>query len=85
MFGEMAVLIHVHPRLVLHGDEFKVRVALRALVVRMHQALGGHDYLRRVAIIESSFNALAAATKHQDGVLTLHAAADPCVESGVRR
>ena len=52
MFGEMAVLIHVHPRLVLHGDEFKVRVALRALAVRMHQALcalGGHDYLRRVA------------------------------------
>lgn len=52
MFGEMAVLIHVHPRLVLHSDEFKVRVALRALAVRMHQALcalGGHDYLRRVA------------------------------------
>ena len=46
------MLIHVHPRLVLHGDEFKVRVALRALVVRMHQALcalGGHDYLQRVA------------------------------------
>src|SRR5688572_10796830 len=48
----MSVLIHVHPRLVLHGDEFKVRVALRALAVRMHEALcalGGHDYLQRVA------------------------------------
>ena len=45
MFGEMAVLIHVHPRLVIHGDEFKVRVAFRALAVRMHRALCALDPL----------------------------------------
>jgi hypothetical protein len=46
------VLIHVHPRLVLHGDELKVRAVTRALAVLVHEAfcgLGGHDYLRRIA------------------------------------
>ena len=88
MFGEMAVLIHVHPRLALHGDEFKVRVALRALAVRMHQALcapGGHDYLQRVADNRIFLQCVSCGHETPGWRIDIALRAGPRVESGVRR